>query len=115
MKPAERDAAFLWDMADAAVRVVRLLDGMDYDAFIADERTTLAVERLLENIGEAASHVSRSRRERQSTIPWSQIIGMRNILAHQYASIDHRRVWESASKGVPDLLEKLRPFVDLDG
>lgn len=113
MKPAERDAAYLWDMADAAKRVMRLLEGMDYDGFIADERTALAVERLLENIGEAASHVSRARREQLSTIPWSQIIGTRNILAHQYGSIDQRRVWESAAKGVPELLEQLRPHIEI--
>jgi hypothetical protein len=72
MRPAERDAAYLWDMADAARRVVRLVQGMDYDSFAADERTTLAVERLLENIGEAASHVSKARRDQLSVIPWVQ-------------------------------------------
>jgi len=112
MKPAGRDAAYLWDMADAARRVVRLIDGMEYQAFVADERTALAIERLLENIGEAASHVSKSCRDQHSAIPWAQIIGIRNILAHQYGTVDQRRVWESASRGVPELLERLAPYVD---
>jgi uncharacterized protein with HEPN domain len=112
MRPAERDAAYLWDMADAARRVVRLVQGMDYDSFAADERTTLAVERLLENIGEAASHVSKARRDQLSVIPWVQIIGIRNILAHQYGAIDQRRVRESATKGVRELLVHLTHHVD---
>jgi uncharacterized protein with HEPN domain len=112
MNPAERDAAHLWDMADAARRVVRLVRGLDYEAFVTDERTGLAIERLLENIGEAASHVSKARRDQLSAIPWAQIIGIRNILAHQYGTIDPRRVWESATEGVPELLERLAPHVD---
>jgi len=57
MKPDERDLAYLWDMLDAAQRIERLTEGVDYAAFVDDERTSLAVERLLENLGEAARHV----------------------------------------------------------
>ncbi len=104
MKPADRDAAYLWDMRDAALCVHRLIDGMDFDGFQADERTSLAIERLLQNIGEAASHVSAAGRARHPQVPWKEIIGMRNVLAHQYGAIDARRVWMSASVGVPQLL-----------
>ena len=107
MRPADRDAAHLWDMLDAARRLSRMVEGMDFAGFLADERTGLAVERLLENIGEAASHVSQARRASLAAIPWTQIIGMRNILAHQYASIDRRRVWESATRDVPVLIDLL--------
>lgn len=54
MKPDERDAAYLWDMLEASRRIERLIAGLDYAAFVEDERTYLAIERLLENIGEAA-------------------------------------------------------------
>ena len=54
MKPDERDLAYLWDMLDAARRIERLTEGLDYAAFLDNERTSLAVERLLENVGEAA-------------------------------------------------------------
>lgn len=87
---------------------------MDYEAFVADERTALAIERLLENIGEAASHVSKSCRDPHSAIPRAKIIGIRNILAHQYGTVDQRRVWESVSRGVPELLERLAPHIDLE-
>ena len=84
MRPDERDVAYLWDMLDAAQRIERLTAGLDYAAFVEDERTSLAIERLLENIGEAARHVSSAEQERHPEIPWQGIIGMRNILAHQY-------------------------------
>jgi uncharacterized protein with HEPN domain len=82
---------------------------MDYAAFIGDERTYLAVERLLENIGEAARHVSPSSRERLSSIPWQGIVGMRNVLAHQYGAVDQRRVWAVVADGLPKLVAALEP------
>lgn len=110
MKPDERDAAYLWDMLDAARRIQRLTVGMDLGAFQEDERTNLAVERLLENIGEAAAHVSSEFVSGHPTIQWKGVIGMRNVLAHQYGSVDQRLVWESAIRGVPDLIALLEPL-----
>jgi uncharacterized protein with HEPN domain len=83
MKPDERDPAYLWDMFDAAKRTRQLVAGMDYRAFVAEERTYLAVERLLGIVGEAANHVSPGLRERHPEIPWQGMVGMRNVLAHQ--------------------------------
>lgn len=84
MRPDERNPAYLWDMFDAAKRTRRLVAGMDYRAFVADERTYLAVERLLGIVGEAANHVSPGLRQRHPEIPWQGIVGMRNVLTHQY-------------------------------
>lgn len=107
MKPGERDSAHLWDMLDAARRVQRLTSGMDYATFIGDERTNLAVERLLENIGEAASHVSDAGRATLPAIPWRGIVGMRNVLAHRYGTVDQRLVWDSETNGVAELVDAL--------
>ncbi len=40
-------------------------------------------------------------------IPWSQIIGMRNILAHRYFGIDVDIVWSAIEHDLPDLKSKL--------
>lgn len=111
MRPDERDLAYLWDMLDAAKRIVRLTAGMEYADFVADERTYLAVERLLENIGEAARHVSSSLQERHPEIPWQGIIGMRNVLAHQYGVVDQRKVWQAAKDGIGNLIHMLEALL----
>ena len=111
MRPDERDAAHLWDMLDACPRVERLIKGLAYAAFVEDERTYLAIERLLENIGEAARHVSSAVQEGQRDIPWQGIIGMRNVLAHQYGVVDQRKVWEAAREGIPALIPKLEALI----
>jgi len=47
----------------------------------------LAIERLIEIVGEAANHVSKDIIEQNTDIPWSKIIGLRNKIAHDYGEI----------------------------
>ncbi len=60
MQPDSRDAAYLWDMLDAARTVKQLSSGLDFSQYSNDRRTQLAIERSLEIIGEAAGRVSAS-------------------------------------------------------
>jgi uncharacterized protein with HEPN domain len=111
MRPDERDLAYVWDMLDAARRAERLIAGMDFAAFVDDERTSLAIERLLENIGEAARHVSPTLQDGHPEIPWQGIIGMRNVLAHQYGVVDQGKVWTAAKDGIAALLPLLESLL----
>jgi uncharacterized protein with HEPN domain len=111
MRPDERDLAHLWDMLDAAQRIERLTAGLDFAAFVDDERTSLAVERLLENVGEAARHVSPAQRERHPEIPWQGMVGMRNVLAHQYGVVDQRKVWQAAKEGIAVIIPLLEALL----
>ncbi len=57
----------------------------------------------LQIIGEAARSLSPELRDRYSDVPWSQIIGMRNILAHRYFGIDVDIVWSAVERDLPRL------------
>ena len=73
----------------------------------------LALERSMELIGEAARRVSSSFREKHPEIPWKEMIGLRNIRAHEYGRVDHAQLHATAIKDVPALiaaLEKLLPL-----
>lgn len=74
-----------------------------------------ATERSIEIIGEAARHISPEFITAHPQIPWRQIVGQRNILAHEYGQIDHEMLFNTATLDVPALisnLEKLLPPVD---
>lgn len=63
-------------------------------------------------VGEAAGHVSVQDQEKHPEIPWAQIIGQRNVLAHEYGEILVERIWLTATNSLPELLislEKLLP------
>jgi uncharacterized protein with HEPN domain len=107
MRPAERDAALLWDMWNACREIREFMSGVVHEDFVANRMLCLAVERCLEIVGEAASKVSDDFRDAQTDIPWRQIKGMRNILAHEYGQIDYDVVYETAASDIPKLLATL--------
>jgi uncharacterized protein with HEPN domain len=111
MQPDQRDAAYLWDMLDAARTVEQLICGLDFAQYSNDRRTQLAVERSFEIIGEAAGRVSALFRNAHSEIPWRQIIGQRNVLIHEYGEIKQERIWKAVRENVPQLIELLKQFV----
>jgi uncharacterized protein with HEPN domain len=66
------------------------------------------VERNLEIIGEAARRISESFRAQHPEIPWRQIVGLRNILSHDYGSVDDGRVFAVAQSRIPELITQLK-------
>jgi uncharacterized protein with HEPN domain len=112
MRPKERDLAYLWDMREEARQIAAFVKGVPYAKFVSNNMIRYAVERSLMIIGEAANHVSGEFQEVHPEIAWRQIIGQRNVLAHEYGDIKVDRIWSSATTNVPLLLielEKLLP------
>jgi uncharacterized protein with HEPN domain len=79
--------------------------------FERNNQLRYAVERQLMVIGEAARHVSEEFQEQHPEIPWLQIIGQRNVLAHDYGEILVERVWLTATKSLPELIARLDQIV----
>ena len=112
MRP--EDAAHLWDMRDAALRLAAIVSGVTRERFMADDLVLLSVERLLQNIGEAARRVSEECRREHPDVPWTQIIAQRNVLVHEYGEVNPELVWLTASRDVPELLRLLERLVSGD-
>ena len=111
MQLEERDQAYLWDILEAAKEITAFLKGVRYDDFVRSKMIRSAVERQLMIVGEAANHVSEEFQEKHPEIPWRQIIGQRNVLAHEYGDIKVERVWAAATINVPALLKALESLV----
>lgn len=85
---------YLDDILEAIARIGEYTASMDYDAFRQDRKTQDAVVRNLEIIGEAAGRLPESLRTISSEIEWRKIIGLRNILAHEYFGVSLPVVWD---------------------
>lgn len=107
MPPENRDLSYLWDMRKYALEIIEITKGIPHTKFVDNKTIRYAVERLLLIVGEAANHVSREFQEEHPEIEWAQIIGMRNILAHEYGEVKIDKIYLAATKSIPALLEKL--------
>ncbi len=73
-----------------------------------------AVERQLIVVGEAANHLSEECIENNSQIPWKLIIGLRNIIAHEYGEILEERIYKIARENVPELKKNISELLAND-
>ena len=80
--------------------------GQDLSVFTSDRAYFNAVAMSILQIGELSTGLSEEYRSKTSDkIPWSNIRGMRNIVAHNYGSLDEELVWETTTEDIPALLE----------
>ena len=77
------------------------VDGVALEQWLRNRLRVLALERALEVLGEAAGRVSKDCRAAHPEIGWRRIIGQRNVIAHKYGEIDHRRLYETVTVQVP--------------
>ena len=98
----------LRQMQEHASEAIALARGRRRNDLDTDRTFNLALVRLLEVVGEAASRVSPEERVRLSRIPWPQIIGLRNRLIHGYDEVDHDILWEIVGQDLPNLIEELK-------
>jgi uncharacterized protein with HEPN domain len=96
--PAER----LRDILEAIAAIERRMPPSKA-ALEQDELLQVWCLRFLQLIGEAARTLPDTVRAQAPSIPWSQIIGMRNILVHTYFDIDIDVVWNAVRRDIPAL------------
>ena len=103
------DVAFVDDILIAADSIRDYIRGVAKDDFLSKRDAMIqdAVIRQVGIVGEATSKLSPSFRAKDPTIPWTQIIGMRNFVVHQYWEVDLDVVWEAATEDIPSLVKKL--------
>ena len=115
MSDAEQGARewrfYIRDMIEFSEKVLSYTEGLDQDAFIADQLTYDATLRNLELIGEAATHIPSEVREAYQDIPWHALVGTRNRLAHSYLSISNSIIWTIIQDAIPKLLPELRTLL----
>jgi uncharacterized protein with HEPN domain len=99
-----RDDALLLDILDCSLRALEFSKGADYERFQKDAQLQSAVLHQLLIVGEAASKTSEECRIKYPDLPWKEMIGLRNILIHEYFRVDLARIWKILRENVPALV-----------
>lgn len=97
-----REPERLRDILEAIERIERYA-AQGRDAFDADELIQTWIIHHIEVIGEACRALPTEFQARHADVRWTDIIGMRNILVHQYFGIDHDAIWEVVARDLPEL------------
>ena len=106
MQPA--DQTRLTHMLRHAEEALQFATGRVRADLDSDRLLNLALVRLLEIVGEAAARVSPAGQAACPTIPWPQIVGLRNRLVHGYDAVDFDILWDIVQQDLPSLVAHLR-------
>jgi uncharacterized protein with HEPN domain len=100
----------LRDILQAARMIVSYLKDTTEADFVANSEKQDAVIRRIEIIGEATAHLTETTRRAIPELPFRKMRGMRNIVAHDYANVDLKIVWEVATAHIPEICAILEGF-----
>lgn len=100
------------NMLEAIAEILEFTESMSLPDFVADRRTLRAVERGFEIIGEAARHVPPDVESRYPLVPWARMRGMRNVVIHDYSTVDPAVLWDTAQRELPPLIPLLQEILE---
>lgn len=110
-----RAADYVGHMLDAIRQILHYTAGLDEPAFLDNRLIQDAVVRNIEILGEAARNVRTHAPKVANThsdVPWQDIYGMRNRLAHGYFDVNHHAVWQVVVRELPILEPMLQAIAD---
>jgi len=108
--------AFLWDVRKAADNIAAFVRDKTSAGFARDELLHSAVERQLEIIGEALHQLAKVDPDLAAQVPHlRQIVGLRNILIHGYAVVNHALLWRAIQEDLPQLRATVGRMLERSG
>ena len=101
----------LEDILEAIQNVQSYVRGMTFDEFASDMKTIKAAAFEIAVVGEAASHVPEDLQTRFPDIPWNKMVGMRNVVIHEYFRVDVQILWQTIVENLPPLVPRLQDIL----
>ena len=99
-------------MRDAAERAAQAGAGLAGTEIAANEMLSAALTRWLELIGEAANRIPAERQAAHPQVPWRELIGLRNVLIHQYDRVNYDFIARIVNEDLPPLIAQLRAIIE---
>ena len=92
-----RDAQRIEHMLGFVRRGLEILDGVNLETFLASQGLQEQVEVNMIHLGEAAARMSDEIRDAHPEIPWHEMVGMRNVLTHEYFRVKPAVLFETVA------------------
>jgi len=109
---SKRDAKLLLiDISEACEKISRFTTDMSFSEFLSDDRTSDAVIRNLEVVGEAANHLPESFILTHPEISWEKAIAVRNRVIHEYFGVDYSILWNIIKDYLPEFYRSVKQLL----
>ncbi len=105
------DIVRLRHILDAAKEALSFTIGKSRADLNMNRMLVLSLVKEIEIIGEAAGKISEETRNKYKTMPWQDMIDMRNHLIHIYFEIDLDILWDTVAKDLPSLVKELEKII----
>ena len=102
----------LFDILMAAKNVLQFTNGMTLEEFEKDIKTSFAVQHQLMVIGEATKRLPVDFREKNPSIQWKKIAGLRDVLIHQYDNASSSQIWIAIQNELPSLVNSIENLLN---
>ncbi|MDC8001907.1 DUF86 domain-containing protein [Aequorivita todarodis] len=106
------DLVFLEDILECIKKINEYIEGVSRQDFEANDEKQDAVIRRLEIIGEAVKNISTTIRNQNSTIPWREMAGMRDVVVHQYFGVSIGLIWKVCTVDIPNLELPIKRLIE---
>ena len=104
--------AYLRLILESFGKIKTYIGDMSYDHFEKDGKTQSAVIMQLQVVGELAKTIPEEIRK-SIDIPWKEISGLRDLIAHQYFRLDIQTVWHTTQESIPPVEAKIKNFLHI--
>lgn len=108
-----RDSASLLDIVKAGQLILQFAQGLNREELESDVLRQSAILYQIAIMGEATKRLSREFRQQHPEVPWDDVAGMRDIIAHQYDRLDLNIVWQVIQRNIPELLSMITPLLPI--
>lgn len=97
-------------IVDSITKIDLFTSGVTKESFVIDMKTQSAVIMQLQIIGEISKKISEDTKEKID-LPWKQISGLRDVISHDYFSLDVELVWNILQDKLPEVRSKIGEYL----
>lgn len=111
MRDPSRDKERLVHIIDAISLIKEFTAGVSREELFENKMRYYAVVKNIEIIGEAANMLTKEFREIHTELPWASIIGMRNVIVHDYVNVSEEMLWDTIVYDLDSLENQVRAYL----
>jgi uncharacterized protein with HEPN domain/predicted nucleotidyltransferase len=104
---------YLQDILHCLRKIEGKTAGLNIESFVADEDICMIAAHCFTIIGEAAGKIPKNIREKYSEVPWASMIGLRNIVVHDYNGIDYIKMWNTIKNDIPQNIIEIERILEM--